>query len=137
MKDFKNLKDSTVLRVRVPKKLYESIKKELEKENVEETAKVEETHAPEIEKKEESIVNEYVGLDPELVPYATAAGLAIPAAVYLATLLKDKALIVFKKMAEKAKGHEKVDENPALAAIAEPVIAGAVGAKLASNQSKD
>lgn len=99
MKDFKNMSDNTVLRVRVPKALYESIKKELQKENIEEEGAM----APPPSVEEEGQINEYVGLDPALAPYATAAGIAIPAAIYLATLLKDKALIVFKKMAEKAK----------------------------------
>lgn len=43
MKDFKNMSDSTVLRVKVPKALYESIKKELEKQTINETVNVEES----------------------------------------------------------------------------------------------
>lgn len=81
MKDLKNLSNDTVLRIRVPKNLYESISKELKKkklkENMEESAPVEEALGAE---------------DAWIVPLIASAGLAAGMAKNVMAKMKDQNL---------------------------------------------
>ena len=81
MNKFKNLSDDTILRIKVPAHLYESVKKELSKK-IRIAENVKEVSAP-TPKEESGKMEEWVGLDPHLYTAATLAGLGLPAVVAL------------------------------------------------------